>query len=121
MDIAQGRRGIVRSVAGGLAVAAAVTGLAAAGAGTVSAAPQSTSDLYTKTFTSRYYPTPQSAVVGAEISLYLFNSQRLNGNQACVEQPKPVVKRDTPVGWTATITAKCLPDAGTSQSGDSVG
>ncbi|MGZ8177550.1 hypothetical protein ACXVUM_06420 [Williamsia sp. SKLECPSW1] len=115
MDIAQNRRSIVRAVAGGIAATAAVAGLVTVGAGTSSAAPQ-TEQLYTKTFTSRYYPTPQSAVIGAEVALYFFNSQRLNGNQACVEQPNPAVKLDRPVGWTATITALCLPDVGTARS-----
>jgi hypothetical protein len=115
MGIAQDRRSIVRSVAGGIAATAAVAGLVSVGAGTASAAPQS-GTVYTKEFTVRYHPTPQSAVLGAEIALYYFNSQRLNGNQACVEQPKPVVKPDTPVGWTATVTALCARDAGTAQS-----
>ncbi|MFD0925270.1 hypothetical protein [Williamsia deligens] len=117
MDIAQDRRSIVRSVAGGLAATAAVAGLVTVGAGAAGAAPATGEGLYTKTFTSRYYPTPQSAVIGAEINLYLFNSVRLNGNQACAEQPNPVVKLDKPVGWTATITAICLTDVGTARSG----
>ncbi|MCP2159773.1 hypothetical protein LX12_000952 [Williamsia serinedens] len=115
MDIAQNRRSIVRAVAGGVAATAAVAGLVSVGAGTASAAPQG-EQFYSKTFTSRYYPTPQSAVIGAEVSLYFFNSQRLNGNQACVEQPNPVVKLDRPVGWTATVTALCLTDVGTGNS-----
>ena len=60
MRIAQDRRSIVRSVAGGIAVTAAAAGLVAAGAGTASAAPQ---EVYTKTFTVKYHPTPQAAVL----------------------------------------------------------
>lgn len=116
MNIAQDRRSIVRSVAGGIAATAAVAGLVAVGAGTASAAPQDGKEVYTKTFTVKYHPTPQSAVLGAEIAMYVFNAQRLNGDQGCIEQPNPVVKPDTPVGWTATLTALCTRDAGTGRS-----
>lgn len=116
MNIAQDRRSIVRSVAGGIAATAAVAGLVAVGAGTASAAPQDGKEVYAKTFTVKYHPTPQSAVLGAEIAMYVFNAQRLNGDQGCIEQPNPVVKPDTPIGWTATLTALCTRDAGTGRS-----
>ncbi len=124
------RRNPARSVvACGLAASAAVIGLAVVGPGTASAAPTTsdpgasaaTAGTYDKKFVSRYYPTPQTAVIGAQINLYLFNAVRLNGNQACSEQPNPVIKPDTPTGWTATITATCLSDAGTARSAAPVG
>ena len=120
MNTAQDRRPTARTIALGVATTAAAAGLVAAGAGAASAAPSAPEGTYTKTFTSRYYPTPQSAVIGAEINLYLFNSVRLNGNQACSEQRNPLVKPDKPTGWTATITAICLRDAGTANSNQSV-
>ncbi|MBJ7291267.1 hypothetical protein [Williamsia sp.] len=123
------RRSPARSIVLGLTASAAVVGIGMVGAGAASAAPTTTdpgasaavAGTYDKKFVSRYYPTPQSAVIGAQINLYLFNSVRLNGNQACSEQPNPVVKPDTPTGWTAIITATCLSDAGTARSTAPVG
>ncbi|MBT0567596.1 hypothetical protein [Williamsia sp. CHRR-6] len=116
----------LRTAVVGLAVAATVAG----GAGVAIAAPDApktpdttatapTPGTYTKEFVGRYAPTPDIAVIVAQVNLYLFNSVRINGDQACVPQPKPVVKPDT-VGWKATLKATCTGDAGTASSDDPI-